>query len=202
MGLVKDDIKFIKHLVKKYGLSKEGQNALHKALKTLKGAGGLVPKAVADTAASVASQGGKYLAKVAKAGKYASKSLGILFMVLTMEGTADAAEIPILTPEDIAYQLGLEECEPCICEKVQCKRIDIKCCGITTWFGVYIRTYYYWRRYRSEKIVKKKKFDVMTRRECQYKCRQIPSSPTVSTRPHPDIRVSTFSYWRSAWHPQ
>jgi RHS repeat-associated protein len=87
-GLAGDDIKFVDHLVRKYNLSPDGRKALHEALKHLKGPGGLAPKAaVEEEAASIAALGGKFI----KAG---GAALLVLVVWLSLENTAQAAEIP------------------------------------------------------------------------------------------------------------
>lgn len=121
----KADLKLIDHLVKKYGLSKEGRAALHQALKAVKGPGGLASKAVAEAEAkSIATLGGKY---VIKGGGTALSVLGIWLM---LEDTAHAAEIPHDWRDGGVQWWGKQE-QPCECAKFQASVI------VPSWWAIF-----------------------------------------------------------------
>ncbi|WP_460185734.1 RHS repeat-associated core domain-containing protein, partial [Thermopirellula anaerolimosa] len=123
-GLVKDDIKYINYLAKKYGLSEEGRAALHEALRHLKGRGGLVPKAVAEQEAqAIKSLGGKFV-------KGGGIALSVLFAWLMMENTAQAAEVPHDWRDGGMQWWGTQR-EKCECARFQASLI------VPSWWAVF-----------------------------------------------------------------
>jgi len=221
MGLAGADIKFINYLVRKYGLSKAGREALHAELQVLKGAGGTAGKAAAEgAAASIARLGSKYVVR----------GLGVVFIVLTLDSTCGADDtLPPPSPEGIAQRIAAKEraqkayMNECVAEQWeyrQRKSFEWKKRSAGIWPFYYKEVWswelnydWLWDQYYKRKLASKKMGDEkITRAECIKKCESLPHSgfSPVTSEEYPerpsdvspfirDPREKIFYRMKSLW---
>jgi hypothetical protein len=122
-GLAGDDIAYIDYLCKKNCLSPEGREALHEALKAVKGVGGTASKAAAEAEAeSIAALRGKFVLK------NCGKVIGVVGVWLSLENTAQGAEP--------SRRQQLESCFHGEKKKCECARFEYTLI-VPSWWAIF-----------------------------------------------------------------